>query len=197
MTTVEVAGEIGCHRSWVIKLVEQGFLRGERLQPVGPGLRRRWSIESASVEDLKTALRGRKPRRGPNKIKKRLEELRAAAGRGNGQPAPRNGQPVRAKKQRAAPRLQLDPLTHSVRLDDKLLGSDIRPKPFRFFERIAKANGDLVSGQELRKLPGLAGVMFFRLLDQLPLPVRRLVKSASRAGGGYWLQLPTKRCSSV
>src|SRR5262245_7286625 len=195
MSTTEAAGALGVNCLRVTRFLKAGLLRGVRVRQHRRGEVRPWSIETESVRDLQKAIGaigGLRRRPGLwEALRKEVERIRAeraAVGTGNGQAAP-------TKKQRARPRLRFDQQTHSVWLDEVLVCSEIPPKPFRFFERIAKANGDVVTGDVLRTLPGLAAARLFRIYEQLPVPVRLWVKSTTGPGGGYWLELPAKRCA--
>ncbi len=90
-------------------------------------------------------------------------------------------------------RLRLDSETQSVWLDGQIIGENINPKAFQFFKKIAESEGNIVSGDILRTLPGARGAKLGRFLKKLPPAVKKLVQSKPRAGGGYWLRLPSPK----
>jgi hypothetical protein len=161
-----------------------------------------WLLPAASVRSLRALIRRHGRRQAIALVRSGKAKLSAppvVPTSANGQAAtqrtakessPVNGSPATD----TGPRVRCEQATHSVWLDGELIASAIRPKPFRFFKAIVEANGNEVRGDELRKLPGLAGAKLVRIKDQLHPALRLLVKSVPRAGGGYWLELPTKSC---
>jgi hypothetical protein len=83
--------------------------------------------------------------------------------------------------------------THSVWLNGKRIAENVDPTAFRLFQKIADARGDIVRGEVLRTLPGLAGAKLSRVLKRMPKAVRDLIRSKPAGNGGYWLQLPAPK----
>ncbi len=86
--------------------------------------------------------------------------------------------------------LRIDPPTKTITLGQKT-HTVTNARAFNAFLLIAKARGNLVSRQEIQKIPGCKGRPD-KVLSPLPEWVRELIPSQQGPSGGYSLTLPTR-----
>jgi hypothetical protein len=97
---------------------------------------------------------------------------------------------VRAPAPEGPARVVIDWESHTVTVDGRLLSRVDNPPALRILERIALDQGELVTGKELKQLPGCRGRIDRLIRTGLPEEVQALICSRGGPAGGYWLNLP-------
>jgi hypothetical protein len=91
-----------------------------------------------------------------------------------------------------AQRVVIDWGSHTVIVDGRVLARVDNPTALRLFEHIALDQGELVTSNELKQLPGCRGRIDRLINKSLPEEVRALIRSKGGRAGGYWLHLPRR-----
>jgi hypothetical protein len=97
-------------------------------------------------------------------------------------------QPVKeAELEAASPRLVIEPDSKTATLDGVIYAS-LQPDGILILQALLEADGRVMTGDDLRSLPGLKGKRIDRCYRRLPPALQQIVRTET--GKGYWIELP-------
>jgi hypothetical protein len=88
-----------------------------------------------------------------------------------------------------SPRLVIEPDSKTATLDG-VTYAGLDPDGICILHALHEANERVVTGDELRSLPGLKGKRIDRCRKRLPATLQQIVRSET--GKGYWIELPPR-----